>query len=287
MLDYNRILVTGAAGYLGKLVRASLHGRVPRVRLTDIAPMQPADRGRGTWPCDLADAAGHGPRARGSRRGGPPGRQPQRGRLAADGGHQHRWHLQRVRGGPPRGHAARRVRQFAPRGRHVPGRAAHRRRRAAAARQPVRREQVLRREPGAATAGTSSALESVCLRIGSSPARAEGAARVRHLVERTGLRAPAAGIAAIRARSVARWPTASRATATCGGTTAKPTTWGSIAAGSSHAARGRRARPARPIRCRAASARCMGCFKVRSVCARSVEVPAARSGRPTRPLDAV
>ena len=58
MLDYNRILVTGAAGYLGKLVRASLRGRVPFVRLTDIAAMDPASEGEELWPCDLADAAG-------------------------------------------------------------------------------------------------------------------------------------------------------------------------------------------------------------------------------------
>jgi uronate dehydrogenase len=60
MLDYNRILVTGAAGYLGKLVRASLRGRVPHVRLTDIAAMDPASDGEELFPCDLADAAGIG-----------------------------------------------------------------------------------------------------------------------------------------------------------------------------------------------------------------------------------
>lgn len=58
MLAYDRILVTGAAGYLGKLVRASLRGRVPQVRLTDIAPMDPAAEGEELWPCDLANAAG-------------------------------------------------------------------------------------------------------------------------------------------------------------------------------------------------------------------------------------
>ena len=57
-LDYDRILVTGAAGYLGRLVRASLRGRVPHVRLTDIAPMDPASGGEELHPCDLADAAG-------------------------------------------------------------------------------------------------------------------------------------------------------------------------------------------------------------------------------------
>ena len=57
-LDYDRILVTGAAGYLGRLVRASLRGRVPHVRLTDIAPMDPAVGGEELYPCDLADAAG-------------------------------------------------------------------------------------------------------------------------------------------------------------------------------------------------------------------------------------
>lgn len=57
-LDYEKILVTGAAGYLGRLVRASLRGRVPHVRLTDIAPMDPAVGGEELYPCDLADAVG-------------------------------------------------------------------------------------------------------------------------------------------------------------------------------------------------------------------------------------
>jgi uronate dehydrogenase len=56
MKPYNRILVTGAAGYLGQLVRHSLAGRVAHVRLTDIAPMAAAQQGEEVWPCDLADA---------------------------------------------------------------------------------------------------------------------------------------------------------------------------------------------------------------------------------------
>ena len=56
MLDYERILVTGAAGYLGKLVRASLRGRVATLRLCDIAPMEPAAAGEEVMPCDLAES---------------------------------------------------------------------------------------------------------------------------------------------------------------------------------------------------------------------------------------
>ena len=55
VLDYDRILVTGAAGYLGRLVRASLRGRVPNLRLCDIAPMEPPLAGEEVMLCDLAD----------------------------------------------------------------------------------------------------------------------------------------------------------------------------------------------------------------------------------------
>lgn len=57
---YNTILVTGAAGQLGKLVRASLRGRFPMLRLSDIAPMAAADEGEELASCDLADAGGVG-----------------------------------------------------------------------------------------------------------------------------------------------------------------------------------------------------------------------------------
>ncbi|NMM78867.1 hypothetical protein B2J88_48025 [Rhodococcus sp. SRB_17] len=57
-LGYNRILVTGAAGAIGKLVRKCLKGRVPHLRLTDIAPIDTPDEGEEFWPCDLTDAVG-------------------------------------------------------------------------------------------------------------------------------------------------------------------------------------------------------------------------------------
>lgn len=56
MLKYNRILVTGAAGYLGQLVRKNLSGRVAQLRLIDIAPMAPAQAGEEVLLCDLTDA---------------------------------------------------------------------------------------------------------------------------------------------------------------------------------------------------------------------------------------
>ena len=55
MLNYERILVTGAAGSLGKLARSALRGRVPSLRLSDIAPMAPAVPGEEVVPCDLVD----------------------------------------------------------------------------------------------------------------------------------------------------------------------------------------------------------------------------------------
>lgn len=56
MLSNEKILITGAAGQLGKLLRESLRGQVGSVRLTDIAPMDPARPGEELWPCDLKDA---------------------------------------------------------------------------------------------------------------------------------------------------------------------------------------------------------------------------------------
>lgn len=58
MLSQQKVLVTGAAGQLGKLLRASLRGRVQTLRLSDIAPMEPAQEGEELWPCDLTDAQG-------------------------------------------------------------------------------------------------------------------------------------------------------------------------------------------------------------------------------------
>ena len=57
MLNYERILVTGAAGSLGKLARSALRGQVPTLRLTDIAPMAPAGPGEEVVQCDLVDRA--------------------------------------------------------------------------------------------------------------------------------------------------------------------------------------------------------------------------------------
>lgn len=55
-MDYKRILITGAAGQVGCLARQALRGRVPYLRLSDIAAMAPAGDGEELWPCDLADA---------------------------------------------------------------------------------------------------------------------------------------------------------------------------------------------------------------------------------------
>jgi uronate dehydrogenase len=60
MLKYERVLITGAAGQVGRLARQALHGRVPYLRLSDIAAMQSAGQNEELWPCDLADAAAVG-----------------------------------------------------------------------------------------------------------------------------------------------------------------------------------------------------------------------------------
>lgn len=51
----NRLLITGAAGALGKQLRQHLAGIAPAVRLTDVAAMNPAGPGEEVVQCDLAD----------------------------------------------------------------------------------------------------------------------------------------------------------------------------------------------------------------------------------------
>src|SRR5690606_33011280 len=53
-----KVLVTGAAGHLGKWTRRCLAGKVALLRLTDIATIEPAAAGEEIRPCDLADAQG-------------------------------------------------------------------------------------------------------------------------------------------------------------------------------------------------------------------------------------
>ena len=52
-----RLLITGAAGGLGKLLRQELAGYAPILRLSDIADLGNAAPGEETVTCDLADAA--------------------------------------------------------------------------------------------------------------------------------------------------------------------------------------------------------------------------------------
>lgn len=52
-----RILVTGAAGGIGQVLRAGLRGRYRLLRLTDIKEMMPAATGEETVAADLADTA--------------------------------------------------------------------------------------------------------------------------------------------------------------------------------------------------------------------------------------
>ena len=53
----NRILITGAAGQLGGMLREKLKGRAGVLRLSDVADLGPAGEGEEIVPCDLADGA--------------------------------------------------------------------------------------------------------------------------------------------------------------------------------------------------------------------------------------
>jgi uronate dehydrogenase len=56
-MPLNRVLLTGAAGHLGRELRSRLAGRFPVLRLSDVAEMAPAGPGEEVVPCDLSDAA--------------------------------------------------------------------------------------------------------------------------------------------------------------------------------------------------------------------------------------
>jgi uronate dehydrogenase len=53
----NRILITGAAGLIGRTLREGLRGRYPVLRLSDIASLGPASPGEEITPADLTDMA--------------------------------------------------------------------------------------------------------------------------------------------------------------------------------------------------------------------------------------
>ncbi|HRJ70095.1 MAG TPA: NAD(P)-dependent oxidoreductase [Beijerinckiaceae bacterium] len=55
-----RLLITGAAGMLGKQLRRRLAGEYALLRLSDVASMEPAGAGEETVVCDLADREGVG-----------------------------------------------------------------------------------------------------------------------------------------------------------------------------------------------------------------------------------
>jgi len=52
-----RLLLTGAAGGLGQVLRPRLKPHANVLRVSDVAPLAPAGDGEETMPCDLADAA--------------------------------------------------------------------------------------------------------------------------------------------------------------------------------------------------------------------------------------
>ena len=52
-----RVLLTGAAGGLGKVLRQGLKPYADWIRLSDVAAMEPAQAGEEVVPCDLADKA--------------------------------------------------------------------------------------------------------------------------------------------------------------------------------------------------------------------------------------
>ena len=54
---YKRLLLTGAAGGLGRVLRPAMRSWAPSLRLSDIAPLGDAAAGEELVPCDLGDAS--------------------------------------------------------------------------------------------------------------------------------------------------------------------------------------------------------------------------------------
>ena len=52
-----RILITGAAGQIGRALRAGLRGSYPLIRLADIAPLGAAESGEEVVTTDIRDIA--------------------------------------------------------------------------------------------------------------------------------------------------------------------------------------------------------------------------------------
>jgi nucleoside-diphosphate-sugar epimerase len=55
-----RILITGAAGQIGKALRSGLRGSYPLIRLLDVAPLGSAEKGEEVLTADIRDAAAMG-----------------------------------------------------------------------------------------------------------------------------------------------------------------------------------------------------------------------------------
>jgi len=53
--SYRRLLLTGAAGALGRALRPAMRGWAPRLRVSDIAPLEPAQANEEAVSCDLGD----------------------------------------------------------------------------------------------------------------------------------------------------------------------------------------------------------------------------------------
>ena len=56
-MTLNRLLITGAAGTLGHILRGAFAGRFQLLRLSDRSPLGPTGPEEDAITCDLADAA--------------------------------------------------------------------------------------------------------------------------------------------------------------------------------------------------------------------------------------
>ena len=169
---FERLLLTGAAGGLGRELRPRLAGSRASLRLSDVAPMDAAGAGEEVVVAALQDAAAVDRIVAGAQAvvhlGGISAEGPFEPILAG----QHRRRLEPLRSGAPARRQAHRVRELEPRHRLLsPGRS-HRAARSDAPRRPLRPQQGVRREPRRASTSTATASRPcACASARRSPSR--------------------------------------------------------------------------------------------------------------------
>ena len=140
-----KVVMTGAAGGVGTMIRSHLRPHFDRLVLSDLVEIADLERNESFVQADMTDLAAMERLLRGRRRPDPSRRLLGRGAVGCDPERQHHRPLQRLRGGAPPGLPAHRLRHHQPRRGLLPAPAHDRPHRDAAARLALWRQQGVRR----------------------------------------------------------------------------------------------------------------------------------------------